>query len=104
MQGLKFTTLPKDRPESPYTWINIELNADMVGKARVIFEKNRFVICSITVFPEFQRRGIAKEAINHFKKEHKILIADRVRASAVAFWVAMGFQDDGDGNYSLRQV
>ncbi len=102
MEELKFQVLPKDKPESPYTWINIDLGADMVGKARVIIETDRLIICSIMVFPEFQRRGIARRAIMKFKNEYKVLIADRVKAGAVAFWLAMGFTDDCNGNYSFK--
>ncbi len=96
---LKFSIVKKDKPDSEYTWINIEYDSARVGKARVIIKENSLVICSITVYPEYQRRGFAKEIINIFKAEYKKLTADRVRFSAIDFWRKMGFVDNGDGCY-----
>ncbi len=96
---LTFTILEKDRADSEYTWINLEYDSVRVGKARVIIKNNTLVICSITVYPEYQRHGYAKAIIELFKTKYKILIADRVRFTAINFWKKMGFCDNGDGSY-----
>ncbi|MBF0547588.1 MAG: hypothetical protein HQM08_24325 [Candidatus Riflebacteria bacterium] len=102
-EELTFMVLPKQKEDSAYTWINISRNSTMIGKARVIPKNSTLVICSINIFPEFERRGYARATIDAFKKEYKVLIADRVRFTAVSFWVKMGFKDDGDGCYSFEK-
>ena len=85
--------------DSGYCWVNIEIGGTRVGKARIKKIYSRLVIKNITVFPEFEGHGIAKQAIDLFKESAREIIADRVRGSARGFWERMGFSDTRDGNY-----
>jgi len=82
-----------------YCWVNIELGDARVGKARIKKIYSKVIIKTITIFPEFERRGIARQTIDLFKKEAREIIADRVRDTARGFWERMGFSDTRDGNY-----
>ncbi len=44
-----------------------------------------------------------KEFVKYCKCNFKTVVADRVRASAVGFWEAMGFVSDSNGNYVYRK-
>jgi len=85
--------------DSTYSWVNVELGGTRVGKARIKRIYRRVIIKNITIFPEFQRRGLARKIIDLFKDTAREIIADRVRSSARGFWERMGFSDTGDGNY-----
>ncbi len=100
---LTFTILAKENQDSEYTWINLEHNSVIVGKVRAIPQKDTLVICSITVFPEYQRHGYAKAIMDVFKKQYKVITADRVRFTAIEFWMEMGFSSDGNGCYTFRR-
>jgi len=85
---------------STYCWLNIEVGERRVGKARVrLVSKGKLIVNSITIFPEFQRRGYARSVIQHCKENYEQIIADRVRGTAIGFWEKMGFSSDGRGNY-----
>jgi GNAT superfamily N-acetyltransferase len=85
--------------DSRYCWVNIELGGTRVGKARIKRIYSRVIIKNINIFPEFQRRGLARRIIDLFKDSAREIIADRVRNSARGFWERMGFSDAGGGNY-----
>jgi len=85
--------------DSSYCWVNIEIGDTRVGKARIKRVYSRVIIKNITIYPEFQRRGLARKIIDLFKDTAREIIADRVRSSARGFWERMGFSDTGDGNY-----
>lgn len=85
--------------DSNYCWVNIELGGTRVGKARIKRVYSRVIIKNITIFPEFQGRGLARKIVDLFKDTAREIIADRVRSSARGFWERMGFSDTGDGNY-----
>jgi len=87
-----------------YCWVNIELKQVRVGKARIKRIKDMIIIKSITIFPEYERKGIAKQIVNSFKEIADEIIADRVRGSARGFWERMGFSDSKDGNYRWSAV
>ena len=97
--NLTITSQNLKEGDSRYCWVNIELGATRVGKARIKRVYSRVIIKSITIFPEFQRRGLARKIIELFKDTAREIIADRVRSSARGFWECMGFSDTGDGNY-----
>lgn len=84
---------------SRYCWFNIERSKDRVGKIRSFIDGNRMTIHSITVFPEFERQGIAKATITMLKQKYTEIIADRVRPKAVRFWQKMEFKKEQGGNY-----
>ena len=87
------------KDDSNYCWVNIELGGTRVGKARIKRIYSRVIIKNITIFPEFQGRGLARKIVDLFKATAREIIADRVRSTARGFWEHMGFSDSGDGNY-----
>jgi len=82
-----------------YDWLNIDRDGVRVGKVRGLIEGSVLTICSINIFPEFERCGFARKTIDMFKQSFDTIIADRVRHTAVGFWEKMGFVADGKGNY-----
>jgi hypothetical protein len=87
---------------SRYTWLNLEMGEQRVGKLRVDKADQRLVIHSLTVYVEFERNGYARRAVEFFKERHQEIIAADARAKARGFWQKMGFEDDGQGNYVWR--
>jgi len=79
--------------------MNIEVNETRVGKMRVRLERDRLVVYSIIVFPEFQGQGYAGQVVRVLKESYTQILADRVRDTAKGFWRRMGFRADGKGNY-----
>ncbi len=96
---LTYKLLSKEHQHSNYDWMNIDYENKRVGKVRGKINGKTLVIYSINIFPEFERRGYAREVINMFKKKYTTIIADRVRANAIGFWVKMGFTIDKGENY-----
>ena len=88
---------------SNYSWMNIEVDNVRVGKLRARSMGKKFIMQSITIFPEFERKGYAKETIDYYKKKYDEIIADRVRNTARIFWVKMEFTNNGDGNYVWKR-
>ncbi len=82
-----------------YYWLNIELGKSRVGKARIKKYRDKIIIKSINIFPEYENRGIARQVVESFKGLAKEIIADRVRRPARGFWEHMEFSDCKDGNY-----
>jgi len=94
---VKTENIKKD--DSSYCWVNIEIGDARAGKVRMKRIYGRVIIKNITIFPEFQGRGLARKIVDLFKDTAREIIADRVRSSARGFWEHMGFSDTGDGNY-----
>ena len=82
-----------------YCWVNIELGGTRVGKARIMKIYSRIIIKTITIFPEFQKRGYARRVVELFKETAREIVADRVRDTARGFWEHVGFSDMEDGTY-----
>ncbi len=99
---LKFD-LVQHGQHSDYDWLNIDCGSVRVGKARGIIDGKKLTIYSINVFPEFEGCGYAKQTIDMFKQSFDIIIADRVRHTAIGFWMKMGFIDVTDGNYKYEK-
>jgi len=97
--GLSFDLVPREESHSAYEWMNIELGPVRVGKVRGLIDGQKLTICTINVFPEYERRGYARAAIEKFKNEFCPIVADRVRPTAIGFWERMGFVSSGDGGY-----
>jgi glyoxylase-like metal-dependent hydrolase (beta-lactamase superfamily II) len=92
--------LVKDKTNtSKYCWLNIELGSRRVGKIRCEECGQCAKIFSITVYPEYERKGIASHIIQLLKGKYNQLIADRVRPSAIGFWKKMNFNEFSDGNF-----
>lgn len=88
---------------SKYSWVSIEADGVRVGKIRLMPLKESLIIQSIIIFPEFERKGYAKAAIDYYKEKYDKIIADRVRSAARSFWKKMEFSDNNDGNYIWRR-
>jgi GNAT superfamily N-acetyltransferase len=86
-----------------YDWFDIEQGGVQVGKSRCRIEPDRFTIFSIMIYPEFEGHGYARAVIDRFKQEHAVIIADRVRFTARAFWLKVGFQPETIDRYAWRR-
>ena len=88
------------RPElGDYDWFDLELDGAPVGKSRCRIEPDRFTVFSIMVYPEFEGQGLARVVIDHFKGEHALIVADRVRFTARGFWLKVGFRAESIDRY-----
>lgn len=97
-EELSFNLIPRDG-RSNYDWLNIEWGTSRVGKVRGFIDGKTLTIFSINIFPEYERLGYAKRTIDMFKEHFGTTIADRVRRTAVSFWLKMEFVQMKDGNY-----
>ena len=82
--------------------MDIECGRDRIGKVRSIIDGKILTIYSINIFPEYEGHGYAKQTIDMFKQSFDAIIADRVRYTAIGFWVKMDFVDMNDGNYTYH--
>jgi len=94
---IRFENVAED--DTNYRWVNIELGDIRVGKARVRKIYRKIIIHNINIFPEYERRGFAKDTVDLFKETAREIIAENVRITARGFWQSMGFHDNHDGNY-----
>jgi len=99
MQDVILSQVPGEQIASSYQWINIEHDDQRVGKLRGQPKGSSFVINSIQIFPEFERKGFARQTVEAIKQEYNPVIADRVRYTAKGFWKKLGFEPCSDGNY-----
>jgi len=102
-EKLAFKLTPRN-DSSGFDWMNIDLGNTRVGKVRGLIDGKTLTINSINIFPEFERRGYARETINMFKESFNVIIADRVRYTAIGFWQKMGFNNEGNGSYIWRKT
>jgi GNAT superfamily N-acetyltransferase len=95
------------QPRSPglgdYDWFDIEQAGTQVGKSRCRVEATQFTVFSIMIYPEFEGQGIARAVIDHLKRNHAFIIADRVRFTARAFWLKVDFQPETIDRYVWRR-
>jgi len=96
--SIEFTS--KEQKNSQYNWADISSGSDRIGKARCRTERSTIIIYSINIYPEWEGHGYGREFVNYCKNHFQVVIADRVRHSAIGFWEAMGFCDNHDGNWS----
>jgi hypothetical protein len=89
----------REQQHSEYDWADISLGADRVGKARCRLTVTRLTICSINIYPEWEQRGFGREFVEWCQEHFAVVVADRVRYSAIGFWTALGFRDNHDGNW-----
>jgi GNAT superfamily N-acetyltransferase len=102
-QGLDLIQRPR-RPElGEYDWFDLERAGTQVGKARCRIEPGQFTVFSIMVYPEYAGHGYGRTVIGHFQREHPVIIADRVRYQARAFWSRLGFRAESLDRYVWRR-
>jgi GNAT superfamily N-acetyltransferase len=94
---------------SQYDWVDMSCGGVRVGKARCRRDvpeasgKTVFTIYSVNIYPEWAGHGYGREFVDYCKSHYEIVIADRVRQTAIGFWEAVGFRDNGDGNWVYRR-
>ena len=98
-ETLAFDLMRRQDHGSAYDWMNIDCGQTRVGKVRGLIEGRHLTIHSMNIFPEFERRGYAKETIQMFQGAFDTIVADRVRPTATGFWKKMGFDSGRDGQY-----
>jgi hypothetical protein len=54
---------------------------------------------SIPVYPKWSGHGHGSEFVDNCKGRFDVIIADRVRPTAIGFWESLGFRDGQDGNW-----
>ncbi len=91
--------ISRQAQKSDYDWADISKDEKRVGKARCKMEPSKITIYSINIYPEFERAGYGKKFVEYCKTRFRMVVADRVRPTAVGFWKAMGFHDNKDGNW-----
>ena len=90
-------------PGSSCHWIDIDQDGRRVGKMRARIQENSLIIYSITIFPEFERRGYARRTVDMMKTVFQSIVADRVRPRAAGFWTRMGFRPADGGWFEFRR-
>jgi hypothetical protein len=85
LEPLTFGVFPCHREHDGFHWINVRDGRAYVGKVRCRIWANVLRICSIMVFTEFRGRGYGRKAIDLFKDQHAVVVADRVRHRAIGF-------------------
>lgn len=103
MNDLVFEFPSKNIQHSEYDWVNFQYGEIRVGKARCLINGNTLIIYSINIFPEFEGHGYGKKFVQTAKNKFDIVIADRVRFTAIGFWEKMGFVDNNDGNWIFKK-
>ena len=99
----------KELQHSQYDWADISSGNDRIGKARCKQNapdgrgKSSIIIYSINIYPEWEDHGYGREFVDYCKRHFEIVIADRVRPSAIGFWQSMGFRDNKDGSWMYRK-
>lgn len=88
--------ISREEQKSKYDWANIIFNNSHVGKARCLKDVNELTICSINIYPEYQRHGYGKIFVEDAKHKYNKIVADRVRYEAIGFWEKMGFVRYGE--------
>lgn len=101
---LELIQLPR-RPElGEYDWFDIERAGTQVGKTRCRIDPEQFTVFSIMIYPEYEGHGYARAVVDYFKQQHSVIIADRVRYTARAFWLKVGFVPETIDRYVWRRA
>jgi len=105
--SIKF--ISQQQQNSEYDWADISFEDIRVGKARCKLiagkgaESSTIIIHSINIYPEWAGHGYGREFVDHCKLNFGVIVADRVRHTAIGFWETMGFVDNNDGNWIYRK-
>lgn len=101
---MKIEFVPRDKQHSEYDWADISNEDQRIGKARCKIENDTIIICSINIYPEWEGHGYGRDFVDYCKCHFKVVIADRVRPTAVGFWETMGFRNNHDGAWIYRKT
>jgi len=103
-QNMRIEFIPREIQHSEYDWADFTKGEDRIGKARCKIENDTIIICSINIYPEWEGHGYGRDFVNYCKRHFQVVIADRVRPTAVGFWETMGFHDNLDGAWIFREI
>jgi N-acetylglutamate synthase-like GNAT family acetyltransferase len=101
--SLSIEFIAKAKQHSRYDWADISIDNARIGKARCKKEQSTIIIYSINIYPEWEEHGYGREFVDYCKRHFEIVIADRVRHSAIGFWEALGFRDNKDGSWIYQR-
>jgi GNAT superfamily N-acetyltransferase len=101
--GLELIQRPRSHDLGDYDWFDVELGGVPVGKSRCRIEPDCFTVFSIMIYPEYEGHGYARAVIAHFQTRYDLIVADRVRYTARAFWIKVGFAPETIDRYVWRR-
>ncbi len=99
---MKITFIPREKQHSEYDWADITYEGQPVGKARCKIENRSITIYSINIYTDWRNHGFGRKFVEYCQKNFRVVIADRVRPTAVGFWETMSFVNNNDGNWIYR--
>ena len=100
---MKIEFVPRDKQHSEYDWADFSNGEERIGKARCKIENDTITICSINIYPEWEGNGYGRDFVNYCKHHFQVVVADRVRPTAIGFWETMGFCNNQDGAWIFRK-
>jgi GNAT superfamily N-acetyltransferase len=100
---LSIEFVPKEKQRSEYDWADISDQSERIGKARCKIEHTTIIIYSINIYPEWEGHGYGREFVDYCKKRFQVVIANRVRPTAIGFWESMGFLDSNNGDWIYQK-
>jgi N-acetylglutamate synthase-like GNAT family acetyltransferase len=101
---MKIEFVPRDKQHSEYDWADFSNGEERIGKARCKIENDTITICSINIYPEWEGNGYGRDFVNYCKHHFQVVVADRVRPTAIGFWETMGFCNNQDGAWIFRKT
>lgn len=97
---MEIAFIPKETQHSEYDWVDLSKAGVRVGKARCRIEGHRITIYSINIYPEAAGSGYGKGFVDYCKAHYRVVVADRVRPTAIGFWEKMGFVATQNGSWT----
>ena len=94
----------RERQHSDYDWADISCENVRIGRARCKIKKTTIIIYSINIYPDWAGHGYGREFVDYCKSQFQVVIADRVRPSAIGFWEAVGFHNNNNGNWIYTRI
>ena len=91
--------LQKKAQRSEYDWADISVGSERVGKARCKICASKITICTINIYAESEGHGYGREFVEYCKSHYQVVVADRVKYTAIGFWEAVGFHNNNDGSW-----
>ncbi|MCX5810589.1 MAG: hypothetical protein NTX36_14685 [Proteobacteria bacterium] len=91
--------ISKEKQRSKYDWADISNESNRIGKARCKIKNTTIIIYSINIYPDWAGHGYGREFVDYCKGHFQVVVADRVRPTAIGFWEVMGFFDNNNGDW-----
>jgi hypothetical protein len=103
-QNVNIEFIPREKQRSEYDWADFSNEEQQIGKARCKIENDTLIIYSINIYPEWAGHGFGRDFVNYCKHHFQVVVADRVRFTAIGFWETMGFRNNHDGSWTYRKT